>query len=204
VTTVLPEARPCAMCGGTPARRYLNAPLCQLCAPLVPVAPPDSSAAALRPAHANLASPEPKRRHRSAADAAKSASIAYRRGPEPVVRRAPDTEQRAPMTADEPYVRPGATATSAAAAVKAFPRSGTQRRRILDALAEALPKAGGGATDPELCRHLALSPNSVRPRRGELVEMGLVEDSGRTRDHLGNGHTVWRPTAIALKMLGKA
>lgn len=163
--------RPCRVCGGTPARTFLNGPLCAEHAPFVPVPPADSSLVALR-ALAGL--------------------------PEIAAPTAAGSLERARAN----YVRPGKTHTSHAAARNALPKSGTQRRRILDALLDAHKLTGGGATDPELSRHLSIEMNSVRPRRGELVEMLLVEDSGRTRTHNGSEHTVWRCTNTALAALG--
>lgn len=103
--------------------------------------------------------------------------------------------------ASNDYVRPGRGVTSHEAARRALPRSGTQRRIILDALAAAYEASGDGATDVELARHLNLSPNSVRPRRGELVELWLVADSGRVRKHHGADHVVWIVTADAVSAL---
>jgi transcription initiation factor IIE alpha subunit len=78
--------------------------------------------------------------------------------------------------------------TSFAAANKALPRSGTQRRAVYDAIANARR----GLTDDEIVSLLGLSPNSVRPRRVELVGSGLVVDSGRTRENdLGNQCIIW-------------
>lgn len=98
------------------------------------------------------------------------------------------------------YVRAGHGVTSHKAARRALPRSGTQRRIILDALAAAY-ELGDGATDVELSVHLHMSPNSVRPRRGELVELWLVTDSGRVRKHHGADHVVWTVTADAMSAL---
>lgn len=133
---------------------------------------------------------------------------------EPLAPRAPTTERgrqlvaraqglasRAPRTVDDPYVRPGKVATSQQAAAQVLPRSGTQRRVVFDALVSAARGPSGGATDAELVKHLAMSGNTVRPRRGELVEMGLVEDSGLTRQHAGTTHTVWRPTRHAVTLI---
>lgn len=106
--------------------------------------------------------------------------------------------------ASDDYVQPGRTVTSNDAARRALPRSGTQRRTVLDAIADAAARGHHGATDVELARHLTMSPNSVRPRRGELVELRLVEDSGRRRSHHGADHIVWAPTAVAISALRAA
>lgn len=74
--------------------------------------------------------------------------------------------------------------TSRAAALAVMPRTGTQRRRVFDYIVGC---AGFGATDLELQNNLSLGGNSERPRRIELVEAGLIEDSGVRR----RGHIVW-------------
>lgn len=74
--------------------------------------------------------------------------------------------------------------TSIAAAISVMPRTGTQRRKVLD----HIDRCGyEGATDAELQAALDLSGNSERPRRIELVDAGLIVDSGRRRA----GHIVW-------------
>jgi hypothetical protein len=67
--------------------------------------------------------------------------------------------------------------TSKQAALDNYPQSGTQRFKVLLYLAGQ----SDGATDHEIVEALDLSPSSVRPRRGELVNGGYVEDSGRER-----------------------
>jgi hypothetical protein len=74
--------------------------------------------------------------------------------------------------------------TSRAAARGVTPRTGTQRRRVLDYISG---RGDEGATDAELQDALHLNGNSERPRRIELVEAGLIVDSGRRR----HGHIVW-------------
>lgn len=74
--------------------------------------------------------------------------------------------------------------TSRRGALTNYPKSGTQRARVLLAI------ASGPHTDNELCDVLGLSGSSVRPRRVELVSGGLVEDSGVRR----SGSVVWRTT----------
>ena len=50
------------------------------------------------------------------------------------------------------------------------------RQRILNVL------LSGGKTDAEIQEILGLSGSTERPRRGELVQQGLVVDSGERRD----------------------
>jgi hypothetical protein len=92
--------------------------------------------------------------------------------------------------------------TSAAAAAAVEPRTGTQRRRILDAVwAVARDPRMVGMTDVELGAATGISPNSLRPRRKELVDGGWLEDSGRTRIHHGNEHIVWVLSVKAQRLL---
>ena len=63
----------------------------------------------------------------------------------------------------------------------------TFRGQVLDAL------RAGAKTDEEICRATGLRGSSVRPRRLELVQEGLVEDSGQVRPtHSGRDAIVWR------------
>lgn len=65
----------------------------------------------------------------------------------------------------------GARSTSAAAALRVQPKTGTQRRRILDYIT-----THGPSTDDEIGRDTGLGPNSHRARRVELVEGGWLEE----------------------------
>ena len=76
---------------------------------------------------------------------------------------------------DLKYVRN--SVTSKEAAIAAEPRAGTQRRRVLDILRH-FPD---GLTDHEIQHWLKMNPSTQRPRRVELVQSGLVKDSGHTR-----------------------
>lgn len=79
--------------------------------------------------------------------------------------------------------------TSIAAAERALPTAGTMRRRIYDQLKQW---HSTGATDAELQDELRIDPSTQRPRRIELVNAGLVRDSGRTRKtRSGRSATVW-------------
>lgn len=93
-------------------------------------------------------------------------------------------------------------ATSKKAALEAEPRTGGQRRAVLDAVAAvARNPQVVGLTDVEIQRTTGLNPNSARPRRVELVEGGWLEDSGRTRVHHGHEHVVWVLTGKAAHWL---
>lgn len=94
------------------------------------------------------------------------------------------------LTEESAKLRHDAKETSRLAALHVAPRSGSQRERVLVALRRAGKK---GMTDDELSHELRLSPNSVRPRRLELVEGGWVYDSGvRRPSFYGNPAIVWR------------
>jgi hypothetical protein len=99
-------------------------------------------------------------------------------------------------------VRSDGSRTSAAAAKLAEPRSGTNRRAVLDAVAAvARDVQTVGLTDVEIQRATGLNPNSARPRRVELVDGGWLADSGRTREHYGREHTVWVLTDKAARLV---
>jgi hypothetical protein len=85
-----------------------------------------------------------------------------------------------------PFVR--TSDTSVQAAEEAAEAAPTQRQRVLDELAAY----SEGLTDEELQMALPMNPSTERPRRIELVRMGLVADSGRTRRTMaGRQATVW-------------
>jgi len=77
---------------------------------------------------------------------------------------------------------------SAAARARQTPaKAGGDRERILDLLGRE-----GPLTDEQIAERLAMEPNTVRPRRGELVKAGLVravDEEGRTRT--GSRATRW-------------
>lgn len=75
-------------------------------------------------------------------------------------------------------------------AIEVYPRSGTQRRLVLEAIAEA---GFAGCTDDEL--RLGLNIWRAQARREELKRAGWVEDSGLRRPTSVNGRgAVWRLT----------
>lgn len=85
------------------------------------------------------------------------------------------------------FIANNAKETSRDAAQKVLPKSGTQRAKVYDAI-----KAAGesGLTDAEVLLHVRINGNSIRPRRLELVEQGLIEAAGQR-----NGFTIWRAVA---------
>lgn len=90
------------------------------------------------------------------------------------------------------FVSHNAQQTSVEAADKALGRSGNQRHRVYNFIASQGPQ---GATDDEGMEELGLRGNSYHPRRLELVQAGLVEDSGERRPTVsGNAAIVWRAT----------
>lgn len=76
------------------------------------------------------------------------------------------------------------------------------RARIL---ANIVACGADGATDDEGEAALGIKPQTYTPRRGELVALGLVADSGRRRN-TGSGRpaTVWVAVARALGAEGGA
>lgn len=79
--------------------------------------------------------------------------------------------------------------TSRLAADAASRRSPSQRSRVWTTLLEL-----GEATDYELSIACQILRTSAAKRRQELVDAGLVEDSGRRRDtDTGSSAIVWRP-----------
>lgn len=80
-------------------------------------------------------------------------------------------------------------ATTVAARVSIHPHAKNLRQRVFLAIYEA---GAHGATLDELEVRLSLAGNTVRPRRIELQERGLVADSGRTRlTRSGRASVVW-------------
>lgn len=84
----------------------------------------------------------------------------------------------------------GAPATERASAIAEFPRTGTKRLAVLEALVVA---GSHGLTDYEGAKTTGIYLYTYAPRRVELVEYGWIEDSGRRRP-AGSGKlaAVWR------------
>jgi hypothetical protein len=78
--------------------------------------------------------------------------------------------------------------TSKAAAVEAQASAATQRGRVFRLLRES----NGGLTDEEIQIQLRMNPSTERPRRIELVNSGMVQDSGATRaTRSGRSAVIW-------------
>jgi hypothetical protein len=79
--------------------------------------------------------------------------------------------------------------TSRAAAVSVAPRLNELQGVVMSYIAG---RGSRGATDEEITRDLKMNPSTARPRRIELVEMGKIRSSGRTRPTVsGRSATVW-------------
>ena len=90
--------------------------------------------------------------------------------------------------ADVVAISRSAHPTSANAALRALPKSGSKRKRVYDFINRV-----GGATDEEIEQALDISGNTVRPTRGSLVKDGFIVDSGLERlTKAGNPAIVWR------------
>lgn len=92
------------------------------------------------------------------------------------------------FAAAAPSVRGLRTSHAAARSLDARTLNAMQRRVL-----EFLRQAGdAGATDEEIQIGLAMNPSSQRPRRGELVDAGLVVEAGTRKTRSGRLATVWR------------
>src|SRR5688572_4929461 len=86
---------------------------------------------------------------------------------------------------DPPYQRH--SPTSAAAAQEVAPDTNRLRRIVLEAI-----RTNGGLTDEQGMDATGLEGSTYRPRRVELVQRGMVKDSGRTRRvRSGKSAVVW-------------
>src|SRR5215218_2336656 len=82
-------------------------------------------------------------------------------------------------------VRRDHQATAQAAAVDVYPRSGTQRYRVL---LDIFAAGEEGRTRDEIAEGLNMSPNTVRPRVKELLDAGWITTNGQTRPSLLGRH----------------
>lgn len=96
------------------------------------------------------------------------------------------TLARLPLT---PPARAGAPETSRLAADRIAGHARTLRARVL---AFIMQQGAHGATDDEAEAVLGIKPQTYTPRRGELVALELVVDSGRRRPtSSGRSAVVW-------------
>jgi len=80
------------------------------------------------------------------------------------------------------------SATSFGSAMEIESDADTLRGRVL----RCILGSGGGLTDEEMQQGLNLNPSTQRPRRVELVERGLVRDSGLQRKtRSGRNAVIW-------------
>jgi len=79
--------------------------------------------------------------------------------------------------------------TSRKAAQKIRPRIGRLQARVFEFIRDRGPL---GVTDEELVESLNMSPNTLRPRRVELRNIGAIIDSGRRRPtRSGRDAAIW-------------
>jgi len=85
------------------------------------------------------------------------------------------------------HQRTGQSPTSRAAAVEAVPLTGSKRAAVYECIQRL-----GGATDEQIQIVLGMNPSTQRPRRVELVDQGLIKDSGRMEPtRSGRKAVVW-------------
>lgn len=90
-----------------------------------------------------------------------------------------------------PFVAGSITSMDAA---RALLNTATLKARVYR---ELVSRGREGGTDEELQMDLAMSPNTQRPRRVELVRQGFVEDSGMTRKtQARRDAVVWRVARV--------
>ena len=91
-------------------------------------------------------------------------------------------------TPSYPFVRHSDTSREAAESGSHTARS-TVRHRVHDFIDE---QGDGGATDEEIIDAIGGNPSGIRPRRIELVQAGLVRDSGKRRaTRSGRQAVIW-------------
>lgn len=92
------------------------------------------------------------------------------------------------MSQQMPPFQPG-SATSEAAAVAAMESAPTRREEVYEFLKS---RGEHGATDDEIQQALGYPRSSVGARRNELMNEGLIIDSGDTRaTRYGRQATIW-------------
>lgn len=126
--------------------------------------------------------PDVEERLRSGEDAPAEPEQAEPREPLP----SPDTQR---LGAFHDPAASGSPETERLAAIRAYPTSGTKRRKVLDYIAR---QGERGAIDEEVSDALSMRLYTAAPRRNELVRDGWVVDSGRRRQtSTGSQAVVW-------------
>ena len=84
------------------------------------------------------------------------------------------------------------SATSAAAADSLGPATlNAMQRRVYEFICRT------PSTDEEIADELAMNPSTVRPRRGELAQRGLIVEAGTRRTSSGRMAVIWKATAAS-------
>lgn len=92
----------------------------------------------------------------------------------------------------KPALRRDARQTSREAAAAVASRVRPQAEAVLEAIRASVD----GLTDQEIGAATGLAGDSIRPRRGELLNMNLIRDSGRRRTlESGRKAIVWVATS---------
>jgi hypothetical protein len=92
---------------------------------------------------------------------------------------------------DSPPPPHSGSETSRAAAESIKISADTLRAKVLD----YLKSQPDGATDEQMQLALGMAGNTQRPRRKELLDMGLIRDTGKTRaTKSGRQATIWETT----------
>lgn len=104
----------------------------------------------------------------------------------------PDGSEQLPLfdAHGAPYVAGSDTSRAAAVWADASGLVTTARAEVLRLLMDL----GRALTDEEIAEALAMSPNTARPRRVELVELGLVAPDGEGVTRAGRRAVRWRAT----------
>lgn len=89
-----------------------------------------------------------------------------------------------------PYVAGSITSQAAATWADASGLVRTARAEVLRLLMDL----GGAYTDEQIAEALGMSPNTERPRRVELVRLGLVAPDGEALTRSGRRAVRWRAT----------
>lgn len=107
---------------------------------------------------------------------------------------------RYPYRGEHPHAAGSDTSAAAAKSVSKV-RSKTLRKKLFEHLLQTQMDGNVGLTDEEMQRQLGMQPNTQRPRRRELVELGAVADSGQRRKTAsGRSAVVWEPVLADLPM----